>query len=140
MNEGVAVALWGVAAVGAALGLFYLAGSRAVRRRVEQAKVQRVGEGFPEFRESFQGRVAEERLREVYAFFQRWVGDPAFPVRRDDSLSGLYGIVDDDIGRMVETLAERTGQAPRAGWTWAQLRTVGDVVLLFSSPAGVAND
>jgi hypothetical protein len=130
MTEGVTVALWGAAAVGAALGLFCVAGNRFVRRRWEQAKARRPGEGFSEFRESFHGHLSEEGLWEVYSFFQHWAGDPGFPVRRTDSLAGLYGIVEDDVGRMVETLAARTDQAPPADWTRAQLRTVGDVALL----------
>jgi hypothetical protein len=126
---------WGLAVVGAALGLFYVVGEHMVRRRFAQAKTQRVGEGFPEFRDAFQSPIAEERLREVYVYFQRWAGDPHFPVRRTDSLAKLYGIVDDDIDRMVEKLALHTGQTPPRNWTRAQLETVGDVALLFTTGA-----
>jgi len=125
--------IWGLAVVGTALGLVYMAGQYVVRRRFAQAKAQCVGEGFTDFRDSFQDLIPEERLREIYVYFQHCAGDPGFPVRRTDSLLKLYGIVDDDIDRMVEKLAQRTQQEPAKSWTRSQLENVGDVALLFAS-------
>jgi hypothetical protein len=132
--DGAAMVIGGLAVAGTALGLFYLIGEHLVRKRLLREKAMRVGDGLPEFLESFRGdEIPEKRLSAVYRFFQTWVGDPGFPVRRTDSISDLYGIVEDDIERMIEKLTLLTGQEPPANWATRPLQTVGDVALLYAS-------
>src|SRR5437764_32202 len=67
----------------------------------------RAGENFDTFRSSFGiDEVPEEVLRAVYAKFQEWQSGwvQEFPVRAEDNIAGVYGIVDEDLDDLVKQL------------------------------------
>jgi hypothetical protein len=73
----------------------------------------RPGENFDTFRSSFgTDEVPEVVLRAVYAKFQewesRWVRE--FPVRAEDDIAGVYGIVDEDLDDLVKQLLAECGR------------------------------
>ena len=85
-----------------------LAGNWILRRREQQMAKARRGYGFEEFVAYFSGgNIPEENLRHVYSYFQTCQSAKNFPVRPNDDLYQVYGIVDDDLDDAVMEIAER---------------------------------
>lgn len=117
------------AAVAALFGI----GQAYLARRDNRLKQERAGESFETFTRSFGGEaIPEQVLAQVYAFFQDWKGDPAFPVRADDSIPRIYGVVNEDFWDMVNELS-RTCGSPVSQPSEAQaVETVRDLVHLLA--------
>ena len=91
-------------------------GTAWLRVRTRRLAASRPGENFDSFCASFEsGKVPPEVLRAVNATFQEWCSDtvPAFPVRADDDIGRIYGMVDEDLDDAVmDTLAACGRQLP----------------------------
>ena len=58
----------------------------------------RSGETFDTFRAGFSGgHIPAHVLSHVYSYFQDWAGVSGFPVRPQDPISEVYGIVEEDL-------------------------------------------
>jgi hypothetical protein len=85
--------------VGACIVLL-MVGTIWLRVRTRRIAASRPGETFDTFRASFAPDDAEpDVLRAVYEKFQHWNKDAvaAFPVRAEDSIYRIYGMVDEDL-------------------------------------------
>jgi hypothetical protein len=86
--------------------------------RMRRIAESRIGEGFGTFHSQFlEADVPREITRIVYSKFQDWCSDVAtgFPVRAEDNIADIYGIVDEDLDEMVQdTLAECGRELPSA--------------------------
>jgi hypothetical protein len=91
-------------------------GTLWIRVRTQRMAASRPGETFETFRGSFESEeIPPEVQRAVYATFQAWCSGAvvAFPVRADDDICRVYGMVDEDLDDAVtETLAACGRQLP----------------------------
>jgi len=107
---------------------FLTAGTIWVRVRTRRIAASRAGEDFSNFVASFAPMEAPSReMRAVYAKFQQWCSDAvlAFPVRADDDIARIYGMVGEDLDdAILEVLAECERVLPEQ----EQLNRMGPVV------------
>jgi hypothetical protein len=109
------------------------------RIRLKRIAASRAGETFETFRSSFEADEAKpEILRVVHGKFQAWVSGEVsgFPVRADDNIADIYGMVDEDLDdTILEILAECGRQSPpdEELRRMTPLVTVRDLVLFVAS-------
>jgi hypothetical protein len=115
-----------------------LTGTIWIRYRTRQIAASRTGEDFDTFRSSFQtAEVPEDILRAVYAVFQQWTSGEVdhFPVRADDNIATIYGMVGEDLERTVLEIIVTCGRhlLPQRDLDHAPLiMTVRDLVLFIN--------
>ncbi len=103
-----------------------VAGSVWIHVRTRRIAASRPGENFDTFRSSFRPDEApEDLLRIVYATFQQSSVVAAFPVRADDDIGDIYGMVDDDLD---DTILEVVAGSGRVLPPVEQLRRMRPVV------------
>lgn len=98
-------------------------------RRMRRLKRDRAREDFGTFAAHFKNEaVSEEILFGVYSHFQHWVQDKEFPIRPHDSISGVYGIVNEDFYDLIDSMIGRFGSHSAISEEIKQVQTVGDLV------------
>ncbi len=83
--------------------------------RMRRIAASRPGENFDTFRASFTPEEAlPEVLQAAYAKFQEWCASvPDFPVRADDDIGSIYGMVDEDLDdALLEALKDCARRLP----------------------------
>ncbi len=102
-------------AIGGAGALFGILAALQVVK-IARIKGARVGEGFEEFAARIAGRgVPEEVQREVVAYIQGREFPRKVPVRPEDDLARVYGIVDEDVYDAVVRISAKAGRIPPSG-------------------------
>lgn len=116
----------------------FIAGNWLLRYREQKLADTRRGQGFEDFTDHFSGEdIPVDKLRLVYDYFQSWQSVKGFPVRPNDDLYKVYGIVDDDVDDAVIELAGRWRVELPAMFEGLQpIRTVADVVHLLHQLRG----
>lgn len=99
----------------------------------------RAGRTFESFEAEFVGHAASpQAIRAVYEQLQRFVWTKRFPVRADDDLTEVYGIVGEDRGELISALLKNCDCRPPTPDETERLRSarlVGDLVRGLSSLA-----
>lgn len=107
-------------------------GSSVLRTRERGIAASRGGEGFGSFSAYFESPFPPDIiLRRVYTAVQHQSSVPKFPVRATDSLSEVYGIVDEDLDDLVGALIKECGcrlPTREDKQSLPPIRTVADVV------------
>ncbi len=99
--------------VALALVVLVAVGVIAERHRTRRIAAGRVGETFDTFVAGFSsGDAPPEVLRAVYAQLQDWCSDAvdAFPVRAEDNLRRVYGLIEEDLDDQVLAVVARCGR------------------------------
>jgi hypothetical protein len=109
-----------------------LAGTALLNDRMQRLKRERAGENIDTFVQNLDvDNVPREVIDDVYRQLQQWVGDPEFPVRPDDSIHAVYGIVIEDRHDLINRLLDHYKPVGVTKEQIAAVETVGDLVRLF---------
>ncbi len=117
----------------------FLAGNALIRFRSRSIARNRSGDSFQTFRSEFSNDDAsEEVILAVYMVFQDWESDAVvdFPVRANDDIGKIYGMVDEDLDDAVLDVIKRLNRhAPSPGevCNMRPVTTVRDFVLFVDS-------
>jgi len=117
-----------------AAGIVSAAGTAYIRTRGRRYAAERAGLGYEQFRGSFGPEVPEEVVAAVYEYTSDSLR-PGFPIRVDDSLADLLGVVDEDLDDMISELLRRLDRVPGRPGDEEPIDTVGELVyFLVSAP------
>jgi hypothetical protein len=116
-----------------------LVGAFLIRIRTERIAKKREGETFNDFAAQFQGSdIPHNVLKNTYDYFGKWnsISSRTFPVRREDNIADVYGIVDEDLDDAIEEILTMSGRilTTREGALEPfRIETVGDLILFIAS-------
>jgi hypothetical protein len=113
------------------VGIVSALGTAYLRIRARRYAAERAGLGYEHFRRSFGSEVPEEVMAGVYEFVSDSLR-PGFPIRADDSLAGVLGVVDEDLDDMISELLDRLDRVPDPSADEEPIDTVGELVLYLS--------
>jgi len=108
----------------------------ANRVSVRRLRKKRLAERSDDFVQYFVDRGSSEIITlSIQRFLRDWMGHKDFPVRSDDKISDLYGIVEGDLDDMIVEIAEENSiTLPSDKDFWEQpVETVEDLILIFDS-------
>lgn len=92
----------------AIVAILAVVGTIWLRIRDRRIAASRLGETFDTFCESFTAdEAALDVLQAVYGMFQNWC---SFPIRADDDIAGVYGMVDEDLDDAVLEVRSECGR------------------------------
>jgi hypothetical protein len=82
------------------------------RARTRRIAASRVGENFDTFHSLLAPTVPQEVSRAVYLKFQQWWSGTVheFPVRAEDTIADVYGMVDEDLDDAVQEVLSECGR------------------------------
>ncbi|MBS0208212.1 MAG: hypothetical protein JSS27_04585 [Planctomycetes bacterium] len=122
-----------------ACALLIVVGTIWIRVRTRRTALSRSGENFDTFRAAFAPHEPpQEVLLAVYAELQRWCADAAatFPIRADDDIGRIYGMVDEDLDETIQKVIADCGRQFPPDEQLVQVRpvvTVRDLVGLVAN-------
>lgn len=119
--------LWICGAI-AALGLVLV--------RMRRARQRRPASALPAFLRHFEAKgVPVEVAATVFRQLQRWMQaqDRHFPVRHDQSLRGVYGLVPEELDAALQRLAPECGRRFDPSLPHPPIETVSDLVKVLAS-------
>ncbi len=105
--------------------------------RIRRIALDRKGEGFDDFIECFdRSNINKQILVVIYDYFQAWNSGmvTCFPVRADDRIATIYGIIDEDVEfTMIELLELCKRIPPKDESCPIIIVTVRDIVTYIDS-------
>jgi hypothetical protein len=106
------------------------------RRRFRLLAKARQGWSICQFVRSFDYRRTDTKIiRAVYEGFQEWAIGANFPVKADDSISDIYGMVDEDLDDFAEEVAAKTNRSltnTTSNPYFGKVETVKDLVIFLN--------
>ena len=98
----------------------------------------RDGDNRGDFVEGFvKEGISETLVIDVYQYLQNWMSFKDFPVRAQDNLGVIYGIVDEDLDDLIKEIAEANNlKVPVSVDYWQPVITVKDLIRFTASFPG----